>query len=564
MRETTLKGTLLVVAAALTVGACDSSRDLSRKIVGPGGADAAIQVQLGSAAGLPGGTYFVASPADLWNRGTGLTGFFNSQNAFNYPAWVLEGKLRNATDDPRLPALASTTARWGRFAVIGGSAGFHGVENSYNFYAEITGLKPETDYTLMFVRYGLEVRGELDALNILTDRPADTPDSLFVLGGTPGGTPDYFCDFIVEDAPTATANANPFVIGYFTTNETGTATIDCVIFDGGIWYTTDNSPPENQAVLPFGGNRFAAFDLPAYNYIVIVEGRGTASNPVPNGPAVARVQMGVDLDASGNPIPNAMAPFPTEALPPATLAELQFRNATPLAPGQVYQFWAVNSSTGAASRITGDLRRYEPSGAVVQDSALGVSEYAGGGGVNDLNVFTATTATTELAFGEFDQIVIAIGPSGGSQPGSLRFLDGRYTALPANASLRFAGGYSYGGAGNAYFFGDELRILLTNLPAPPRGYFYEAWLTGSSPRSLGPILTPYPEYRSLENADETMQLGQLIANAALVVNRAELGVSWADFDGVAITLSPKSIAAPGVVPFHRALQAEIPAEVTGR
>src|SRR5690606_25969716 len=151
---------------------------------------------------------------------------------------------------------------------------------------------------------GLEVRGALDALNVLRGRPADTPDSLFVLGGTPAGTPDYMCDFSETGAPSATAGANPFVLGYFTTDDTGLAVIDCLIFDGGIWYTGDNSLPQDQGVLPFGGNQFASFDLPSYNYLVIVEGRGSAGSPVPNGPAVARVQMGVDLDASGTPIQN--------------------------------------------------------------------------------------------------------------------------------------------------------------------------------------------------------------------------------------------------------------------
>lgn len=569
MRDTTLKGTLLAVAAALAVGACDSG-ELSRKIAGPGGSDAAIRAQLGGAAGLPGGSYFVASPNDLWNRGTGAS-FRRAADRYRFEQADVQG-----ASDPRLPVpLADATLNeafaQGQFQFLGpdfpdwANAPEGGV---WNLWGGFSGM-PQGRVWLGLARLGVEVNGTLDQVHVLRGTPVTDPDRLVFVGGAPGGNSNRPANLFnlpslnpgAPDPYPAEPNANPLVLGYVDVGASGNANFDVVLSsraaDGTLVYYEGAFDASRSLVGP--NSPTLAFGPSQYNYL-IVWGEDPLANP--NAAPLVRVQLAVDLRVGSlDPQPNAFPPFPTAALPPATLAELEFRNATPLAPGQVYQFWAVNSATGAASPITGDLRRYEPSGVIQQDSVLGVSEYAGGGGVGDLNVFTVTTSTTGLAFDEFDQIRVTIGPSGGSQPAEVRFLDASYGAsLPANGSLRFGGGYSYGGSGDAYFFGDELRIVLTNLPAPPVGYFYEAWLTGSSPRSLGPIQTPYPEYASLRDADQSMQLGQLIAGAARVVNRAELGVNWADFTGVAITLSPKS-GASGVVPLHTAFQAGIPAEV---
>lgn len=570
-RQHATLGLAAALAGALVLGACETE-DLSRRLTGPGGDTIAFGAPLGSAAGLPAGTFNASRLVDLWGRATGLLGFFNNQNAFAFPAWVFEGKLRNASNDPRLPALGSTTANWRTFAVMG-TASFGGIPNSYDLFANMQGLTPLTPYTIMLVRYGLQVNGQLDAARVLRGLAADAPDELVVLGGSPGGTPTYPCDFTTAGAPTVAANVNPFVLGTVTSSSIGRLTWDCVIFAGGKWDANDNTIAANQAVIPFGGNLFSTFSLPAYNYVVIKEGTGTPQNPVPTGPAVARVQMGIDLDPDGVPIPNSMAPFPTAAvtIPLVTLMELKFTNASALEAGQAYRFWVRNSETDDALALVGDFRRFEPTGVIIQDSALATTAISGGGSLNDLNVFTVTSATMVNADLEpFDEVLVTIDPEDAATPGDVVFLSAKYQPAPGNLSfltptgaLKFTHGFTFGGSGTAFFFGDELRLALTNLPAPPLGFFYEVWLVNQSdttktPLSLGAIQTPFPDYASLRDADLTFEPGQLIASAALVVDQTELGRQWTEFTDVLVTLSPKVRSG---VPLQIAMQADIPEPV---
>src|SRR5690606_20624086 len=88
-----------------------------------------------------------------------------------------------------------------------------------------------------------------------------------------------------------------------------------------------------------------------YNYVVVYKGE-----PPDLGPPVLRIQVGVDLDPQGNPLPNAFAPFPLFedrigliGLPgvQARVSALEF-TATSLAPlaSSQYSLWLFNAASG--------------------------------------------------------------------------------------------------------------------------------------------------------------------------------------------------------------------------
>ncbi|MBI4521953.1 MAG: hypothetical protein HY701_14035 [Gemmatimonadetes bacterium] len=582
---------LRLTAAVLTVllSAC-VPEDLNDRILGPGDAERAFNFTLSSGLGfgLPGGSFAIPkTPGDLFRRSTGRLGFFRSSPfwvSLFVPdsAWVFEDHLRNGRDDARLPRLQSTTLAWGRFAGMWPEP-FHGVPNAYNLYAEVQGLKPNASYTVMFVRYGLRIAGRLDAENVLRGLPPDQPDELVPLGGSPGGTPNYRCNLTVAGAPVVRQGINPFVLGYIITDASGGGFIDCLIFNGGIWYTADSRMPNESSRLPFGANEFASFALPSYNYLVIVEGRSNLGQIVPTGPHVGRAQMAPDLDLDGDPIPNALAPFPTQAgtLPPVEVT-MPLRPLARLQTGSAYTFWAVNTRDGFSAPLVGDYFLRNEEGETV-DSALNVSSLRGGGSLSDQATFTVRTAAWKNDILRFNAVVVARTAPAATQPGTATVLFARFSAAPGDhasfvttAPLNFGtmsqgqeadrvfGAYS--GEGRGHFFGDELRLALQGLTRPPLGYYYEAWLVNPATgvaASLGPLTTPTPPYASLQDADLNASLAPtgLIADAGLRVLASQAGVSFPSYTRVYVTLSPKTRDG---LPLHVALLGDVPGQVLGR
>lgn len=568
----------LLAAAGLLLGAC-VSEDLNDRLIGPGGAENVFNFTLSSGAGfgLPSGKYSVPkSPTDGWGR-SGRTKIFNTSNTFGILSYSLNLTVRNAKQDPRLPLLSDDDAAVGGFGyllqprwVFGNSP-----PGIWDFWTEFVNLKPNTTYTVMMVRYGLKVNGALDAADVLRGRTVAAPDELVVLGGTPKGTPNYRCDFGLSGFPRVTDDANPFVLGWFTTDDAGTGTGDCVIDSrAGRWWRNGAAafPPGAADSLPIAANDGTAFNLPTYNYIVIVEGRGTDAAPVPTGPHAVRLQVGHDIDLNGKPIVNAYAPFPTEK---KLLVEttFEFSAASKLTSGNQYRLWAYNSEDPSKSvPLVANWKLVNEDGVAV-DSAKGVTGISGGGGLRDRNVFEVNSDTWDGDILEYDRIRITIDATNATAPGNVVVLDaafvdgvGKFETLRKSGTFTFAGGYAYTGEGRGHFFGDELRLALRGLSRPPVGYFYEVWLvnagTGQA-TSLGELRGPYPDYSSLKDADTNASLAPagLIPDAAIVVNRTSLGVDYKAFTHVYVTLSPK---VRDGLPFQVAMLGEIPGQVLAK
>ncbi|MBI4540646.1 MAG: hypothetical protein HY704_14190 [Gemmatimonadetes bacterium] len=565
----------LLAAFGLLLGAC-VSEDLNDRVLGPGGAENVFNFTLSSGAGfgLPAGRYTVPkSPTDAWGR-AGRTKIFNTQNAFAILSYSLNLSLRNAKQDPRLPRLADDDAAVGGY-------GYHlqpwalGANGWWDFWTEFTKLKPNTTYTVMFVRYGLKVNGTLDAADVLRGRAVTSPDELVVLGGTPRGTPNYVCEFSFDGYPVVQIDANPFVLGYFTTDGTGTGVGDCVVSaHGKKWWNNAASafPPGAIDSLPIAANDVRAFSLPTYNYIVVVEGKGTDASPVPTGPHALRFQVGHDLDLNGNPLPNALAPFPTQK---QLLVEttFEFTGASKLASGNQYRFWAYNSADASKSvPLVGNWRLVNEDGVAI-DSASKVSGIPGRGGPRDPNLVTVSSDTWDGDLFDYDRIRITIDAANATRPGNVVVLDARFVdavgkleTLRRSGAFTFGGGYAYTGEGRGHFYGDDFRLALRGLSRPPAGYFYEVWLVNAATgqaASLGELKGPYPEYPSLKDADTNASLapGGLIPDAAIVVNRTNVGVDYKAFTHVYVTLSPKLRDG---LPVQVALQGEIPGQVLGK
>lgn len=324
--------------------------------------------------------------------------------------------------------------------------------------------------------------------------------------------------------------------------------------------------------LPIAANDVKPFNLPTYNYNVVVEGKGTDASPVPTGAHAVRFQVGHDLDLNGNPIPNALAPFPT-AKKLLVETTLEFTGAWKLVSGSEYRLWAYNSADPSKSiPLVGDWKLLNEDGVAV-DSAKKVSGIRGGGGPRDRNTFAVPSDTWGGDILDFDRIRVTIDPANTTKPGDVLVLDGKFIdaigqfgTLKSSGTFTFAGGYTYTGEGRGHFFGDELRLALRGLARPPVGYFYEVWLVNVAEgraTSLGELKGPYPSYTSLKEADTKASLapGGLIPDAALVVDRASLGIDYKAFTHVYVTLSPK---ARDGLPLQVALQGEIPGQVLGK
>jgi hypothetical protein len=299
--------------------------------------ETAVTLTLGSATGTNEATASISglnavSFTAEGEAGTGVFGFINSNNPFNVPAYDLTIQGRNGSQDPRLPAIADPDAAVGEltgeipglFGTLGvlvtpgvlAPMGFtHIPADSWDLFIKVTNLNPNTRYTVILARQALRVNGALDVEQVVNGVPVTAPDELVLLDGTgPDGHPNTPCDF--STAVPVLATANPLVLGFFDTDDGGSGIIDCVPQASGQWWADDSEPvpPGVENLAPFIPNSLITsigrFDLPSFNYLYLVEGQGTAMNPVPPGPPVLRWQIGIDLDLAGNPIPFGFAPFP--------------------------------------------------------------------------------------------------------------------------------------------------------------------------------------------------------------------------------------------------------------
>lgn len=556
---------------------------------------------------------FDVTVSDAFGRSTGILGTFNEDNAFGFPAYSLATLARNGSSDPRLPALADADADVIQFCVMG-SPPFAGFDPGvWDLFCAVTNLEPNQVYTVMMVRYALTVSGELDAAATALGEPVSAPDELTVLGGSPGGAPTTVCDF--STPVPAAPNTNPFVLGIVSTDETGTAVIDCLPTSSDAeptwWRNFDDPLPAGvEDSIPFGPNNGTDpvdLSIPSYNYLVLVEGQGTEADPVPAGPPVMRWQVGHDIDGSGTPINNALAPFPAAALSEEELVAapggagrpdsltVTFNDLEALTGG-VYEAWLVNPATGSAIPAVGTYNRIEltaeidpvtgePTGfseeivETVPNTASFVGGNSGDGFRHQLIVSDNTLpAGDTLGLHGYLVLTLTETPGGADLPDAqsywfqftdqnetpANFFDDRFIRTGTTTFGRFdlanpSASLPYGadGGGLGGFRGDVLSVDLTSISRPPVGYVYVGWLVrpdGSAVR-LPDITGPPPEHVSLVNADVTIEPGVVtpkgILEANLRLDASEQGIDFSEFTRFVLTLEPK-LGEPGMgfIPTH--------------
>jgi len=486
----------------------------------------------------------------------------------------VEGFL-TAEEDPRTPALSWTNADVAfdyLFMFLEGNAFAIGM----NWFGEFCCATPGEKYVIGLVRAELTVNGELDAAQVLQGQTVDQPDALAPLGGSPGGDPTFTAGLFA--ATPAVPDANPLLIGtvqacpaaapYLPYGDTcanqgfpdGELVIDFVFSPlNGVFPSSTSPTAENSPVAP---NEASRFSLPSYNYFVIWE---TDASGAPDfSRPLSRVQLGVDLSALGGPINNAYAPFPTASLSDAELAlgrggvsrpeEVTFRvrNLEQLQQGASYQAFAVLDD-GSMQRLDFTYLNVELL-EVGEDTLAGPSvqsSFSGGPNVHELTVDFPDNAT---------HIVLTIESDDDGSPSARQIMwaEGVQQAGQAKSlslGLQFGNFaedriWSIGGTGSGGLFGDEFRVRYEQLPRPPMGYQYVAWLaSGDSAFVRLPdesFTSPPPAYTVLADADSDVDVSPVVqplkileAFTRFCVGSASGCFNLDQYDSFILTLEPK-------------------------
>ena len=489
----------------------------------------------------------------------------------------------------------------------------------WNGFGTITGLKPNTQYQVVFAQYRLKVAGALDHSQRILQGTVTIPDTLVLAAGTPGATNTNWTGAApVGCAPFPGANTNPFAWATLTTNAAGDLAFDkCWQSGNGIWTQAEHG---QQAKSMVGRNDNTAYSLPNYNYFEVWEtGYGVRSGPA------MRIQIAQDLTPGGAPIPNAYAPFPapnttlatsdqqgpatvdrntafpisyatsvalpsTFGFPDSTIVTLT--NVEALETG-VYKVWLVNPTTGAAKPATGRWIRRVGTDTVA--SGTGTATFDGGPGTivfrtrpygeigapdisDSLSVLMVTieadaSATTPSSAQPFWTTVIK--KLNATVGGALTF--GEFTLDDASRGPerfipqgKMAGGV-IGNLRDSTFVGSVIELQFTGLMRPPIGYRYRGYLCESDDTNCSPTdpTTSYldlggltsPTGQSLDDADTAANDANL--SSTLIV-RARLSASvtgaqtLCDFDRFRLMLEPKTGEGP---PLARIFDALLPAKV---
>jgi hypothetical protein len=566
------------IAIAAGIG-CSADRDVWMTQVG----DYLFEfpVDASPRAGTPAGTnevtgYSIAAidltmGEDPLNRITrpGRSAGFTTTGAAGFTGWNYANWDRNASNDPRLPALTSTTARIvpsaanaGMTVITPGSCCGGVPRHSPRTFGQVQGLLAGGVYTVAFYRMALDVRGMLDAAQVALGQPVTEPDSLYPLGGTPGGYPATDIGGAFPPPVNPVPNANPFVLGFFTADAGGNSaanrpgiTIEAATVPDSVRVLWQGGTPTTATAAQFDSalvarNDNVATTFPRYNYMVFHLGTAATAAEVAALPQVLRIQIGTDLDASGQPILNAYAPFPTSPSTVAQLlagtgvaskvadAEATLHNLVHL-QGMTYQAWLVNTITGEYFSPVGDwvATVTDEEG---QDSV--VAEVQGARTFNPMADWTVTFRTSDdiagQPIGDYTHLMFSIEQAEAQTPSAMQPLWVRQTdmmgdpgnpfawEIPETASLRF-GTFKMGdtvpfvarGTGRGHFWGttddDEFRVRFRDLDRPPVGYFYEGWMFPEAghgaPFSLGPITAPLEDnHVSLRDADVNAEISQFV------------------------------------------------------
>jgi hypothetical protein len=588
----------LALAAALGLGvaACEDLTDPNEHRVGDPAPEVALDVA--AAGGVPSGALSVEDFEFIVDT-VGVSDVFQRAGADGYypPGqwrYVFDSGVRIAGQDPRLPALAPlpdpelfSTG----FTRVMGPEWFGPM--LWDFYMRWYGLDPAKTYTFSVERLALSVNGALDALELIIDSQVTEPDELVPLGGSPGGYPDNDYAWTTTTGctlePIPDPPPNPWYLGVFTpTAGEGRGTADFCMGTPWLWYTDWVNEPDSSIVAP---NELATGVVPQYNYVVVYEGE-----PPNLGPPVIRIQMGVDFDLSGNPLPNGFAPFPllqerqtvleremevdlpNVAVVP-TQIRFEIRDLEPLAGDVPYEAWLLNVETGNSIRATADYFQIET--IIVTDTLGQQSEVDVPGDTTRTATFPGVAASNvRHAFilrnsmidpqrlGGFTHVVLAKPGVSGSASEPVfwaEFLDQKETPdVPLDDITLAADDFKLGalnwtdpdstrtfrisGSGDGAIWGDELALQFRRLSRPPPGYVYEVWLVDAEGEatSIGPLTGPKPGYVDITDADsvvheEFMTATQILQATKLLKLTGAIDLS--QFSEIQLTLEPRAGAA---------------------
>ncbi len=518
-----------------------------------------------------------AGPDEFGRSTPGNRSTYCSDCATFGAGWDFTDWLSTAASDMRTPTLVENdVVQSGLGLAIGDSeeVGAAGVFNPFTVDA-LENLKPNQVYIVAFYRYALTVNGELDQLQTLAGQTVDQPDALVVDGGTgPAGDPTV----PVVSFPTFVnyvPDANPYIMGNFTTDAAGVGAFDGIIDGLGLFYTDQSGDPPDAAFDSsiVARNDGTATALPRYNYVVILEGPATDAADAADNPQAIRYQIGQDAAVGGAPIENAYAGYPSAALPIDQLLGTNvaagkadelvaaYADLANLAGTGVYQVWVWNEENGNIKSPSGTVIQLNSDGDTVTNNT-GVSTF------NSDEGYT-TTFTTSDEIGDYTHIFLSIESGIATAPAAPQPMFAQYTDMAGDPADPFgwtftaAGSMDFGsfnagdpavwapnGRGEGGFWGTEcnadsdgfcqgptnfLDVVFRNLQLPPVGYFYEAWLvdTDGNPVQAGQLLgkqdNPDQMPPSLFDIDTDETLQNQWSDGALIV-WSETITTLADID----------------------------------
>jgi hypothetical protein len=421
------------------------------------------------------------------------------------------GSVRNSSQDLRLPALRESSAEVGGhfalFELVAISSNPAFAPGDWDLWGEVAGLEPSTVYTVVLARMALQVNGELDHNQVLTGNAVDAPDELSFLPGRELVYSSVTCDF--SAITRMGAATNPVALGVIETDAGGNGVVDCIIraTPGDLWpvpaegaevSTAEDFTAENT---PFGSNATGAnVAAGQFNYLLLYEG-APSEDAIPDGAPTVRMQLGPDIDASGNVINNAMAPFPTGPVPNAP--ELSGGMNAFAAPGQIdvtltgfsplsggsYQLWMHNAGSGSYAAVDATIYPDGDMDMMMMGSTFSPSSSEG--------VYHAKMeASMDLNFGDFTHVAVSAesGQSGSPSGGPFLFQEYLTSAnLMQQGAMTFGHldsdgeiqPFSGGGSGSASFYENSLLVELNRIPSPPPGLHYQSYLVSFT----GPAVT---------------------------------------------------------------------------
>lgn len=417
--------------------------------------------------------------------------------------------VRNSSQDTRLPALRESSA------AVGGHFGLFELDpitsadhppGRWDLWGEVQGLEPSTIYTIVLARMALRTNGELDQNQILTGVPAGEPDELYFLPGEGRLYSDVACTF--SAITPVTADLNPVGLGAVETDADGNAAIDCIIQVSPmtLWPVpaegadASTAGDFNEGNAPFGAN-IAGANVAAgqFNYVLLYEGAPTAETL--SGAPTVRMQVGPDIDADGNVINNAMAPFPAGVVPNAP--ELPGGANSFAAPGQIdvtlegfsplsggsYQLWLYDAGSGSYSAADATIYPAMDMDMMMMGSTFSPS--------SSEDVYNAKLEVSmDQDFADFTHVAVSAESGQASSPTGGPFLFQEYLTsanLMQQGAMTFGhlgadGGiepFFGGGSGTGSFYESSLLVELNRLPAPPPGMHYQSYLAAISPTGVG-------------------------------------------------------------------------------